>query len=279
MSAFETKNKVWVISILCFAIVTSVWLSQRQTVDTSAVYEKANTLLAVEPLIDLPETTNDDWKKILVNMKPEKTVNLTAVSNEDFDETTVTAQLSKDFFSQYLLLKKGGKQLTSEDTGKIASNVINSGKYTDISGAVYVAKNLHVTNQTSRENLKKYMNEVNLSLKTRSSQIKENPIVIINKVAQSQDEKDLAGLDKLISIAQGFINDFLNMTVPENAVTVHLALLNSFSNLLSDLQGMRMILVDPVRSLSAIGQYNKHNLDFYTALKNMNSYFSINGLQ
>jgi hypothetical protein len=278
MSSISPQKKVWVISILCFAVVTAVWLSQRDVIDTSAIYEKTNGLEPVEPLIAISNATNTDWEKILVSIKPEKTVDLTVDTGDDFDDTTITAQLSKDFFSQYLLLKKGGKEITAEDTAQIANNIVASGKYTDINAPIYVSKNLKIIPPDTEE-VKKYRDSVNLSLKNRSSQIKTDPILILNKVIKSQDEKDLAELDPLIVIAKGFVNDFLNIPVPSDAVNVHLALLNSFSNLLSDMEGMRVILVDPIRSLTVVGKYSQHTTEFYAALNNMNAYFKAKGLR
>ena len=64
------------------------------------------------------------------------------------------------------------------------------------------------------------------------------------------------------------------MEVPKDAVTVHLALLNTFSNILSNLEALRGSSVDPIGGMVGMSQYNNNINSLKTALSNMNVYFS-----
>jgi hypothetical protein len=66
------------------------------------------------------------------------------------------------------------------------------------------------------------------------------------------------------------------MTVPSSAVKVHLGVLNAVSRLLTDVEAMRAVFVDPVKSLTSIGQYNDDISKFVSSLGNINQYFEEN---
>ncbi len=106
--------------------------------------------------------------------------------------------------------------------------------------------------------------------------MKGEPTSIFKDAINSASEIKLAKLDPIIFLNKSFLMDLLNMNVPEKAVKVHLALMNASSNLLSDLEGMRVVFVDPVRSLTAAGQYQKHLLDLKTSLDNLYVFFAQN---
>ena len=269
------SNKILVVFIFCIAVVLSTWLLFRNSKDYTFIAKPSVTAtggVTARPYIETSE--NDDWKKMLSKIEPENQayVDLTANKSTDFDETTITAQVAKDYFSQYLLAKQGGKELTQQDIEKIAQNISSTPQYLKSDGAVYISANLHTVPQNDLTALKKYKNDFNLSSNKWSSQIKDNPLVIVSTALQSDNQKELEKLDPLITIAKGFISDFLKMEVPPSAVSVHLAMLNSFSDLLSDLEAMRVVFEDPIRAAGALGQYGNHMTQFNTALQNMNMF-------
>ncbi len=269
------SNKIISVSILCLALIVSTWLLSKNTTKSSSVSQ--NNINAVETVSARPyieSTKNNEWQKMLVKIDPkyQVAVDLTKSKPDSFDETTLTAQAAKDFFSQYLLAKQGGSEVTQEEVSKIAQNVSSLPQYTKTSGAVYLTTNLNIDPATDALTLKKYKDAVNLALKTWTSQIKENPLTILGDAIKSEDENQLKRFDPLIFVGKNLINDFINMSVQKNAVNVHLALLNSFSNLLSDTEAMKVAIKDPLKAMAAIGQYNKHISEFNIALKNMNSF-------
>lgn len=270
------SSKIVSVFILCLALVISTWLfSKNYSISTSTLTNNQPNAesLSARPYIESGQ--DEEWKKLLSKIEPKDQVftDLTKNNPNTFDDTTITAQVAKDFFSQYLLLKKGGADLTQENIAQIAQNISSTPEYTQVPAARYVAKNLIII-PTNTENLKKYKNNVNLSLKTRSAQIKDDPILIITEALRTDDEKVLNRLDPIIISAKSLIDDFLKMNVPESAMMVHLAMLNAFSNGLTDLEAFRSTTIDPVKALASIGQYNKHLQDFDMALQSMNAFLS-----
>ena len=261
--------------ILCVGVVTSVFLFSRNKSAGTNTENTAN--ITPKSYRNIDENTNKDWKNILVNVDTSESAT-TILTNDDensFNETTLTAQMSRDFLSQYLLAIKNGP-LTTEDSDAIARNTLSIEGYTNISGAKYLATNLHITTKSDQVTLQKYEDTVNKMLKIRSLEVKEDPTTIFQDSINSASEVRLAKLDPIILSNKGFLTDLLSVEVPEKAVTVHLALLNASSNILSDLEGMRLVFVDPVRSLTAVGQYNNHISDLKTAVENIAGFFAQN---
>jgi hypothetical protein len=267
------SNKTLFVLIICFGIVTSVYLLARNSKSVPFLTQNTNSI-STNPYINLSENINSDWQKILVNVDSSKstTTILTMDNSSLLDETTLTAQMSRDFLSQYLLAIKKGS-VTPEESAKIAEITLSTPGYTNLVGVKYVSTNLHVTTKSDSFSLQIYKNAVNQVLKDKSSQLKEDPASIFQDAINSASENKLKKLDPIILLNKGFLNDLLNIEVPQKAVGVHLALLNASSNILSDLEAMRVVFTDPVRSLSAIGQYNRHRLDLKIALENINKFF------
>src|SRR3989344_7483802 len=150
------SNKILTVIIICFGVVTSIYLFQK----TSDAPVKNNPTITENidavPVNSLDNNQGDDWKKILVSVDSKNQTTSVLTNPEVFDGTTLTAQMSKDFFSQYLLAKQGGKALTTNDINQITNNVMSNPQYSKENGPVYIASNLHVTAKTDLETIKKY---------------------------------------------------------------------------------------------------------------------------
>jgi hypothetical protein len=268
------SKKIISVLIVCIGVIVSVWLFQKKTggvIPTVASTDAISVNKGERQVI----SGNDDWKKILVSASNDPISVLTSnTSTSTFDDTTQTAQLSRDFFSRYLIAKKGGAALTQEQMASIVQGTLSSPEYSQVAGAVYVPANLHISKSSDAVTVEKYKNVINADLKEKSSQVRENAIAILTSAMNSQDEKILARLDPIIALNKGLINDFLNAEVPSDATLVHLNILNSISALLADLEAMRQVIADPVRGILGIKQYNTDIGKFSTALNNMNLYFA-----
>lgn len=271
------SNKIYTVLILCIGLIVSIWLVQRKPVDISAVKQNVDGV-SVSTYRNTGNVS-DDWKKILVSVDQGSSVVTDLTKNNSgndesfFDETTLTAQMSKDFLSQYLLLKKGGKTLTQEDIDQITINVTSSPIYSEIKGVVYVENNLRITSKKDKDTIAQYRNTVNSILKTRSTQINDNLVIIVTNSLKSGKSSELYKLDAVTDASKGFISDFLKIEVPSDAVGVHLGLLNSVSKFEADVEAMKETYNDPIRALSGISQYNEDMLVFQNALNNINAYF------
>jgi len=273
------SNKIITALVLCVGIVTSIWLLQREPENVAAI--KNDSVTAVANQNDLKNEVGVDWKGTLesVGRSPaENPENIAADNNSDsFEETTLTAQMSRDFFSQYLMLKKGGQPITPLEINKIVENTLSSPEYTKAVGAMYLTSNLRINQNSNTENLIKYRDLLSKSLKDRLGEIqtKEDPMTILVTAVKKDDEKEIAKLDPIILAGKGIISDLLEMEVPKEAVIMHLSLLNASSNLLLNLEQMRVTLTDPIRSFAGANQYPQHMTEFQTALANLTAYLNL----
>jgi hypothetical protein len=269
------NRKTLFILIICFGIVTSVYLFARNS-NNLPLLAGNDTAISANSYINIGKNTNNDWQKILTNVDPNQNTTTVLTTGGDpnvFDETSLTAQMSRDMFAQYLLVANKPGGVTSDDATQIASAVLSNPEYTKTASIVYTDINLHVVN-TSKDSVKKYTEEMNQIIINYSSQVKVNPLNILLVASESEDEKELAKLDPIILVAKSFISGLIKIDVPRDAVQAHLDLMNSSSNLLSDLEAARVTFTDPVRGLTGIGQYVEHLTGFQTATNNINAYLA-----
>ncbi len=258
--------------IICFGIVGSVWIFQRQNPDT----QKKVTSVKVENQKIALGTTSDPRGKWLNIDDISTTKQLSSKSAYTYpDEGTYTDQISKDFFSQYLLLaNQNNGQISQDQADQIAQNTLSSQDYTKAVGVQYTINDIHVGPTTNKDLAKKYVESMNSIFKKRDPGIKDSELTIVNRAITSGKESDLQKLDPIIDADKKIISDLLELTIPSDAVTVHLQLINSASNVLSNTEAMRQSFSDPIRSFVGMSQYKQHSLDFYKALQSVSDYLS-----
>lgn len=267
------SRKILFVLIISFGIVTSTYLFSKTSNKSFFLTQKTNKISA-NSYIKIDKNENSNWEKILTTIDSSKntTTILTNDNIDTFEETTLTAQMSRDFLSQYLLSIKNGS-LTTEQLSQIITNVLSVPQYTTTVGPKYVALNLNITLKSGSNIDLIYKNRLNSILKERSLQIKDDPMVILKEAVTTENESKMAKLDPIILTTKGLLTDLLNIEVPKKAVNVHLELVNAVSNLLSDLESLRVVFSDPIRSLTAISVYESHVLDFKKATENIRVYF------
>lgn len=267
------SNKILFVLIICFGIIVSVYLVSRNTDSPSLLTKNA---LSSNPYINIGSNTNNDWQKILTNINP-GTGTTTVLTNDEQsgDQTTLTAQVARDMFSRYLLIANKSGGVTTDDATQVANDVLSTPDYTSTAGVTYSSINLNVVDATAY-NTKTYAEEMKRIITNRSSQIKNNPLDILTRATKKESADELAKLDPIILEARGFIKDIMNISVPRDVQQLHLDLLNSSSNVLSDLEAMRVSFSDPVRGISGIGQYTNHLTDFQNAIIRINKYIGVN---
>lgn len=188
-------------------------------------------------------------------------------------EGTITDKIAKDFMSQYLLAKQGGAQVTSEDALQITQNILSEPQYLQATGVVYTATDIHISTGSDKATVLAYYDAFTNSLKNRASGHTQPELDILTAAVQKNDPNELKKLDPVIADEKSFIRDMLTMTVPADAVQLHLNFLNAASNVLANTEGIRETFTDPVRSFTSLSQFKTHVIDVRTALSNLNAYF------
>lgn len=271
------KNKIYTALILCLGIIVSVWLlSKRPTELASQKTEKQNqNSVSVDVLSNLEQaTSSNDWQKILVEIdKSQKTINLTKNQSASFDSTTLTAQIARDFFSQYLLAKKGSQAINQTEVNNIVDNTLSMPEYTKPPTPIYVASNLHLSQKNDTLAIKKYFNDFSLILKNDIPNNDNNPISAVTKTLNSKNENDLKKIDPFLTASRKAIADLLSIEVPPVAVKPYLDLINKVSALAEDLVAMKKTLTDPLAGLIGTSQFLVDMPALSQSLANMDDFF------
>lgn len=267
------SKKISIILILCVGVVSSIWLVERGISKNIENKNAKTDLVVADSYINTSESANNDWQKILIGLSNSTTTVLTNKNSLAFDETTLTAQIARDLFSRYLLSVKSGNPLDSESAVNIVDDVMSTPNYTKTTGVQYIVKNLKVTDKTDKVTVENYNKTLTDKLKERTPKKALNPATIMDMAMKTENEKELSKLDPLILNLKGIVSDLLIIEVPNDAVEIHLNLLNTYSNLLSNIESMRLAFKDPIKSFVGISQYGTYIQDLEIALSNINAYF------
>lgn len=274
----KSRNKIYSLAIICLGLVIAFWaFTRKPSLAVSPI--QSNDSVVVSPYKSEDLNTNTDWQKILTSSNSGNQITTSLVSADDFengDETTVTANLSRDLFSRYMLIAKQDGGFTSEDANNIAATVLSDKDYTEANGAVYISSNLKISSLADINTITNYNIILSQKLQNRIVKTPGTPIDIITAALRNESEKDLAKLNPFIATYKGVISDLLNIEVPKSAVKVHLALLNAYSNILASTEAMRVILTDPIRGAAGISQYESRLNALQKAFDDINAYFIAN---
>lgn len=270
------SNKTISTLIVCMGIVISVWLFSNQNESQNIIPLQKGE---VEQVILTKETVNDDWKKLLTNLDDtnNKVTDLTDSSdiNTEEDDSTLTDQLSRDFMSQYLLAIKSGQTINKETASVIAQKTLSLPEYNQ-RPVVYIRQNLKVIQKNDKETYRRYADAINENMESLYYGLSGDPLEILINALNTESEVELKKLDPIIYVTKGMLKYFLNMQVPENAVVVHLEVVNSISAILKDMEYMRDSLNDPIKIFPAINNYTENSTAFSNALEKMNLFLSKN---
>lgn len=264
------SKKVFTILIICIALISSAIIYKiNKDKNTPKINENSGVLLVTRENIDL----NYDWKKILTDTSSSTTkwMDNTNIS----DENTLTDQVAKDFFAQYLLLKKNGTSVTEADALSIAQKTLSSPEFQQMRGAQYTKENLHVTATINKTTLTNYYNSIKEVAGIWESHEVGGEFKITNNALMLKDEKSIEKLDPIIADYKKIILDMISMSVPSDAVQIHLALLNNTSNVLFSIESMRASFSDPIKGLLGMDRYGLYMNNLAISISDMQKYFML----
>ena len=137
----------------------------------------------------------------------------------------------------------------------------------------YGTNDIRITADTSTASKIQYETAMAHTLTNSTLQNKQNEIAILSTATKSQNQTDLDKLDPIIAGYQKLIHETLLVTVPADNVGTHLVYLNALSAILSDINGLKQLLNDPVAGYVAFTLYQKDVTKLGLVSKTMNTYF------
>ena len=164
-----------------------------------------------------------------------------------------TDQFARSVFSKYMTLKQGGVPMDSNNQAGLVQNILQN-QNIDVNANIYSKKDFQLSTD-SELSIKQYSNEMAHILMTYSIGSKD-PAMIAQDSMQHSNPDEIKGLDPLIKSYSDILAYSLKVKVPPSATNVQIALLNSLSDMISTIKGMRMVYTDPLLALKGFGHYS-----------------------
>jgi hypothetical protein len=275
------SKKIISVLIVCIGAIVSVWLfSSHIAIRPFAKEDNGCTGQDCMVADNSPKLYDEnDWEKILTNIAKSSTTTIAKQEVGRYEgEGTETDLLAKDVFSQYLAKKKGGGEVSTADINEMVLNALSSPEYTKATGVQYSIKDIKVGDQTTQAAVERYMDDGQDIMIQYSNNKYGDPLQILQKAMASGKESDFAKLDPIIKNYKGMIAASLGIIVPKDAVTLHLALLNSISDILANLEALRVVSSDPLKAFVGLSQYSQHILQMQSSLNSLSAYFKSKGV-
>lgn len=268
-------SKVTATLIISLAVITStVIYAKKDYFFGPKTTAQAQVVVETPHQINTPADT--DWQKMLtssVGTDQSPVQIITPDSTSTTDDNSLTAQISKQFFSLYLQDKKNGVTIDQNEAFAIADQALNNVQTTS-SAVQYTLKDVKITNDSSDTSMGVYeqglLQAMNSNFKTSGPDV----MTIVNQAIESGKDSDLAKLDPIIKSYQSAIHSILQVTVPSKAIGYHMVYLNTMSSLLYDLQGLRQVLTDPLMSYVAFTNFQKDTVKLNVVITSMNQAFA-----
>ena len=170
---------------------------------------------------------------------------------------TATQVLSQEFIQEYLAMKQSGQTISTSSIQSLIPELIANGNVAQYipQAKVFTLQDLTVSNNNSAAAFETYGNAVASVFLQHPIPPSLNELEIFQTAVNSNNPADLAGLAIIRTAYSGIVAGLANLKVPSQAVTLHLALLNDFSQTLNDIEGMQKLFTDPITAVAAIQNY------------------------
>jgi len=181
---------------------------------------------------------------------------------------TLTGQVAINFIQNYISGKANGYGLSDEQLVKTTVDNLK----TEAEDKMYGVRDIEIAKDSSTTTVKNYGNAVANAIldnattkKTRSEMAIMADIVNKNEVT----EKDIADLKLMVEMYKGTLEDTLIIPVPREFTKEHLDLINVYSALYHDVQGLTELMNDPVKALLRVKRYQDDMQGLVVAMENM----------
>lgn len=192
-------------------------------------------------------------------------------SETEFKELSDTEKIARTLFSQYIAAKGSGK--VSDSDKEIILNTANS-LIEESTIDKYTLSDLKILNSYGTSTIKDYGNKLGQAFFTGTSQEKvENELVIIDRAVKNVDESILNGLDPIIEGYSKTVDKILLISVPTDAVSIHLSLLNDLNNLKNSLKKIQLLFTDPARAINGMRSYQNASALLIKDVADIKNYF------
>lgn len=212
-------------------------------------------------------------------MSPEELPGATATSSTkaNTDPLNPTQLAARELLAEYMTAKRSNRSLDSTTKENILGNVLLNAQMATVYGKSYIKSDIVAANSETKDTITAYGVSLRAILRPVVGTIPPD-LQIISEALQSDDEQKMAKLGAQIDIYTTIIEGLTSISVPPSAVSLHLRLLNGYGDLTTSLQAVKGVYTDPLSAGAGMKFYFDANNEIYSALTNLNSYFSQQGI-
>jgi len=303
-------QKVLVTLIICIGIIGSVFVISKLGGDPTSTGGTKNNQDLLSTIDKTPEADTDgdglkDWEESLIGTNPTNVdtdgdgttdgeevtqgrdpkkagpndkasteISPLVINAVETEDNTLTAQVSRNFFGQYLLAKKGGQEVTPEIAIEIAESVMQNIPV-ESNARQYEIKDIKVVPVTL-ESQTTYIETFIRILKANPPKSKENEIDIVTRAIESQNPTDIKKIEPILQAYKNILTETLKIPVPKDLVPDHMIYINALSSMYTDLLEMSLVLEDPMRGYIGYSHYQKDALVLKIGFEGIQKYFDSN---
>jgi len=194
------------------------------------------------------------------------------------EKLTVTDELSRALFTQFMLVKQNGGTIDQTVASQIAAQEFNN--VLQENGVFnYTNKDLKLTDANDINTLRAYGNALGSAILSGGNPNKtESELDLYESLIKT---RDASFVPKMVAIAKAYqlvIDEVKKITVPRSVSAAHLDLLNSLSGVQKGIDLMSEQLTDELSGPLGLLIYEKQTSGMMNALTELQLFFSKNGV-
>ena len=269
-SNYPHKQTIIIAAVCLIAIAGVAVYTQRQKTDAS---EALNIVSPVQQDVQgdtkLASTTN--WQKDFFTLST--STKKLSTANQDTSSTTLTDQISKDFFARYMMLRQAGQTGDSSSVKSAMDQTIANAATAAPKPKTYFSNDIIISADNSPTAIHTYANTAASLLLTYVSKL--DPTAIASDALDTSNMDELKDIDPIIAGYQKTIAELLKTPVPSDLQGRHINMINGLSVLLYVSEGLRHIKEDSMQSMIALGLYTTGQDSLRSALLEIRDYISV----
>ncbi|MFA6554432.1 MAG: hypothetical protein WCS89_02895 [Candidatus Paceibacterota bacterium] len=280
MAKYYPHKQTVLIAIICTLIVicTLVYIRPQILIKNNSLSNVEIKAVNEEQKNTISDVSNTDWRKAFLTTSSTTSVSTKtsngSTKNTTEEKLTLTDQLSRDFFTRYVELKKNNLSEDNESVQKIVDQTLNTTINSASQPKIYNLSHLTIIEDTSSNTTHSYGNNIGTVFSKDGP--RADPVMIVSDALEKGDMNLLKNIKPIITSYDKMIRAVIATPVPRPLANYHLNLVNSLSSMLFVTQGLEKVSTDPVQSMLAIKLYTPTQEAIRLALLSMNSYFNTN---
>ena len=276
MAILHPRKQTLFIFVICLAIVLVAGLYMYDQNQSKVSILNNVSISSSTEYANIPISTNTDWKKSFYDASTTNNSYKTTKNNVNKIETlTDTDQFGREFFAKYMELRQSGLTNNQDALNAAANEIIQKTAVLNQNPKTYGVSNIIVQTDYSVNALKVYAEKLISILKMFPD---ESEATIALNAFEQGDLSLLKKIDPVISNYKTMLNELTKTPAPKPLAQYHLDLINGLSTQIFNAESLRTSDKDPLRGLAAVSLEVSGLKSVYTALGEMQTYFSSIGI-